>query len=234
METLEKGRRWAWEGSPEKVKGGATPRGSGLGSRAAFRGRRKTNPSDCGLAAEKAAPRHCAWSVTVAAPPLEWERGVLGIQESLSARRWLLRGAKPGRAGDPANARAPSAGSLPLEMWSPGRHRQHRRHDRHDRMTGITRELVRDAGSQALPGGASPNLHLTRSRGTREHTALRSTAQARSSDPDSPSSHARRVPAARGRAEVCEEASQAHEPQLTPSTPRNTPPSFRATWGHRE
>lgn len=37
METLEKGRRWAWEGSPEKVKGGATPRGSGLGSRAAFR-----------------------------------------------------------------------------------------------------------------------------------------------------------------------------------------------------
>lgn len=101
-------------------------------------------------------------------------------------------------------------------------------------MTGITRELVRDAGSQALPGGASPNLHLTRSRGTREYTALRSTAQARSSDPDSPSSHARRVPAARGRAEVCAEASQAHEPQLTPSTPRNTPPSFRATWGHPE
>lgn len=32
METLEKGRRWAWEGSPEKVKGGATPRGSVWGA----------------------------------------------------------------------------------------------------------------------------------------------------------------------------------------------------------
>lgn len=120
-------------GKPGEGQGWGNSQGIRLGSRAAFRGRRKTNPSDCGLAAEKAAPRHCAWSVTAAAPPLEWERGVLGIQESLSARRWLLRGAKPGRAGDPANARAPSAGSLPLEMWSPGRHRQHRRHDRHDR-----------------------------------------------------------------------------------------------------